>query len=783
MNNFIVKVSKNNRMVLPEHTYLGNDGENLQYNLEFRFIDGFVDGIARLEYQMNDEKYFLTLNKINNAYTLPIKNVITKEGNIPFQLVITESETEDGIPLYKSDIFNLYCKESINAVDEAPDGYELWIDEANQKLMEMEEKIAEVNNAITETDNLNITVNKENTTVYIRLTNKDGTSKTVTVSDGIDGTSLDFNWDGTSLGIKTSDESEYQYVDLKGDTGNGIASITKTGTSGLVDTYTIYYTNGNTTTFTVTNGEDGEVTQAQLDETNREVERAMMVYNALPKITDTDTQITLNGTANCPMELELKPSELTQETTTGANKFSSILEQGTINSGTGQPGGSLNRIRTKDFISVNSSNQYSVSLKNSDLYNVIPFEYDESENFLSTTSNWNNVPYSFTTGSTTKKIKFVFKLKTDADLTPSDVSELILKAGSTAEPYEAYTGGIPSPNPDYPQTVQTITGNNSIKIENINLYDGTTSETNKRISVSNGATYGSTGYSVSDYVKINPNTSYSLTSGVTSYFSWYDENKTYISGTSWSNGTYKTSPNNAKYLRFDFITGSNVILNYGTTASTYVPHQEQVKPLTLGDKEICKIGDYEDKIFKAIAGNEIYDSLTTEEQNTLDYGKWYLRKNIGKVVLNGSENIIDNSGYTSNKFFRAVKCAEGAIAGTYMLSNYFIGGNITQSTTGLLQINNVGDVLLQPSNGITNADDFKTWLSTHNTNVYFRWATPTHTEITDSTLISQLNAIEQAVSYDGQTNISQTNAQLPFRIKASAIMSLANIFDQISGGE
>ncbi|MBO7710150.1 MAG: hypothetical protein J6S83_06755 [Lachnospiraceae bacterium] len=39
-----------------------------------------------------------------------------------------------------------------------------------------------------------------------------------------------------------------------GATGNGIASITKTGTSGLVDTYTITYTNGQTSTFTVTNG-------------------------------------------------------------------------------------------------------------------------------------------------------------------------------------------------------------------------------------------------------------------------------------------------------------------------------------------------------------------------------------------------------------------------------------------------------------------------------------------------------------------------------------------------
>ena len=55
-----------------------------------------------------------------------------------------------------------------------------------------------------------------------------------------------------------------QYVDsgypsrgAQGETGNGIFSIVKTGTSGLVDTYTITYTDGTTTTFDVTNGRDG----------------------------------------------------------------------------------------------------------------------------------------------------------------------------------------------------------------------------------------------------------------------------------------------------------------------------------------------------------------------------------------------------------------------------------------------------------------------------------------------------------------------------------------------
>lgn len=43
----------------------------------------------------------------------------------------------------------------------------------------------------------------------------------------------------------------------KGDDGVGITSIKKTSTAGLVDTYTITLSNGDTTTFDVTNGKDG----------------------------------------------------------------------------------------------------------------------------------------------------------------------------------------------------------------------------------------------------------------------------------------------------------------------------------------------------------------------------------------------------------------------------------------------------------------------------------------------------------------------------------------------
>ena len=46
-------------------------------------------------------------------------------------------------------------------------------------------------------------------------------------------------------------------VGQDGEDGRGIVSILKTATVGLVDTYTITYTDGTTSTFDVTNGQDG----------------------------------------------------------------------------------------------------------------------------------------------------------------------------------------------------------------------------------------------------------------------------------------------------------------------------------------------------------------------------------------------------------------------------------------------------------------------------------------------------------------------------------------------
>ncbi len=92
------------------------------------------------------------------------------------------------------------------------------------------------------------------------ITYSDGSTSTFTIRNGKDGN------DGHTPEITIGSDG-YWYVDDvntgvkakgdKGDDGKGISKIAKTSSDGNLDTYTITYTDGSTSTFIVTNGVDG----------------------------------------------------------------------------------------------------------------------------------------------------------------------------------------------------------------------------------------------------------------------------------------------------------------------------------------------------------------------------------------------------------------------------------------------------------------------------------------------------------------------------------------------
>ena len=90
---------------------------------------------------------------------------------------------------------------------------------------------------------------------------------------------------------------------IQGEDGVGISSITKTGTAGLVDTYTITFTDGTTTTYNVTNGRDGESTGGDVNDVK--VDGASVVTGGV-------AEIDLSGKADIS-DIPTKVSDLTND--------------------------------------------------------------------------------------------------------------------------------------------------------------------------------------------------------------------------------------------------------------------------------------------------------------------------------------------------------------------------------------------------------------------------------------------------------------------------------------
>ena len=268
---------------------------------------------------------------------------------------------------------------------------------------------------------------------------------------------------------------------------------------------------------------------------------------------------------------------------------------------------------------------------------------------------------------------------------------------------------------------------------------------------------------------------------------YYDENKNYLSRLS---GNLKfTTPANCAFIRVYFYNPNNmsveqlpsyiqnIQIEQGSTATSYEPfvggspspspdYPQPVKVVTgdntitigdgtnsenysinIGSIELCKIGDYQDYIYKS--GD-----------------KWYKKAYIGKLVLDGSEeNLIYNS--TLNRLQMPFNLqTQDWVALALTLCNHFISGD-TEIVDGSFNITRT--TLYFKNIDLTSLNDWKTWLESNNTSVYYVLATPTNTEITDTDLIEQLETIRTAKSVENKTIISQTNADLPFIISASAL--------------
>lgn len=242
------------------------------------------------------------------------------------------------------------------------------------------------------------------------------------------------------------------------------------------------------------------------------------------------------------------------------------------------------------------------------------------------------------------------------------------------------------------------------------------------------------------YIELAPNTAYTFsnTNGlVVDRVCYYNGAKTFIERSGYiNNKTFTTTSTNFQLARIVIrATNSGNIspsdlaepqLEKGYDATSYSVY---FTPIGL-----CKIGTYQDRIYK-------------------DGEKWYLHKEIGKVVFNGSESwSLVNSG-ASNFYYNLAVFVTPKDQDIMPVSDYFIGTPITNGNTSVgLWITNAGTIRARKETEQTLAD-YKTWLGTASPSVYYVLATPTTTEITNEEVLEGLEALGDATLYVGTNNI------------------------------
>lgn len=381
--------------------------------------------------------------------------------------------------------------------------------------------------------------------------------------------------------------------------------------------------------------------------------------------------------------------------------------------------------------------------------------------------------------------------------------------GKVSQESTSISGGdeYDSPSPDHPQPIRYVTGDNNVKIENKNLAwygwaedfvnrikDKTRAELerfdNKNV-LSFLADAGYNNYDTKYMFKISfkENTQYTMSfdlyvdSGQTNIaIAYTDGTSTYL-GTKTSNVWHHitfTSPVNKtiKYIRANYSSGKSRInldtfmVEENLTATQYTPHKEQNLSLNIGNYEMYE-GDY---FFKNTIDSEDYDS-------NLDLNAWYLKNSWGKVVLDGSENWNEYSSHTVDGF-RAYTSDKKIGKNPYLsYDNIFCDYFKPTIYTTKNSINvSIYATYLNIDNTIVNTvSDLTTWLSTHNTTVVYPLVTPTYKKVTDTTLISQLEASDSANSYKEKTYITCTSASADnevLQVKAVALKDIQAMFDE-----
>jgi len=335
-------------------------------------------------------------------------------------------------------------------------------------------------------------------------------------------------------------------------------------------------------------------------------------------------------------------------------------------------------------------------------------------------------------------------------LYPSDysttviISKIQVVAGESELPYEPYTGGIPSPNPDYPQELVSVgdSGSTTEYVMGGNLFDG---------ALEMGGIDGNTGNNLTattykrtiNYIPVKPNTTYTIsrectTDNINTRF--YDKDKKYIEygfSAKVSPMTF-TTKDNYYYLRLQLIGDrgnltEKVQIVLGSTEKPYEPYKEQSltiqTPNGLPGVPVSSGGNYTDS-----NGQQYVCDYKDHERNV------YVQR-VVKTVLDGSDDEpwANSNAVGTNKRYFMITIGELY----YAIDNACLCTHYKQTSIGsssdVIGINvfnsvayNRSQISVRPNNYIDmTITAFRKLLAENPITVYYALTTPIETPLTE----------------------------------------------------
>lgn len=484
------------------------------------------------------------------------------------------------------------------------------------------------------------------------------------------------------------------------------------------------------------------------------------------------SSLSLTDTLNAKLEDVKLYGDTEQQTYTGKNLFDGILELGIINGNTGNDSPNPDYVRSKDYIMVDELTDYAISSTNPDIPAFMIYEYKADYSYNLTSNVVVQKDSYWQTKADTKYIRFRPSIQS------SDITmQFQVEKGTAPTAYEPYVGGVASPNPDYPQDIHVVTGAQTVDIHGKNLFTGNFSQFNS--TGGTGTTYA--------YFKLPDDGVYTLTliaknsvtGSSTTYLGFTATGGSTTDPRVWAFGSSSTGSAGSVFSITNVVNGVNlgyislynkfsanlkwftdnfdIQLEKGDTRTAYEPYQGQSYTVRLGSLELAKIGDYQDYIYKS--GDDWYVHKETREKILDGTETWNSQTGSHTVVLNLYTPTTGWGAYAGNKplFCSIAKSNDAA-------------GSSNDSIINICRFNNTGvNFLLDVAQSdFPTLTSFQTWIETHDVTLHYALATPTDTQITDTDLISDLNALAGGNTYDGETNIiiTATGTNLPALLKA-----------------